>query len=80
MGHLLNEPIRAEHDPSGRLTAYEWRGARYTVDEILKTYGASPEPRVYRVRITGTSGVAVAELARDATHWRLRHIFPARAR
>ncbi|MFC9971942.1 hypothetical protein ACIBF1_03205 [Spirillospora sp. NPDC050679] len=77
MGHLLNEPIRAEHDPAGRLTAYEWRGARYTVDAVLKTYGAAAETRIYRVRITGAAGPAVAELGRDADRWRLRHVFSA---
>jgi hypothetical protein len=77
MGHLLNEPIRAEHDPAGRLTAYEWRGSRYAVDEILKTYGSSREARVYRVRINGDDGVAIAELSRDADRWRIRHLFSA---
>ncbi|MFB4316443.1 hypothetical protein [Actinomadura sp. 21ATH] len=77
MGHLLNEPIRAEHDPAGRLTAYEWRGSRYAVDAILKTYGTSREARVYRVRINGDDGVAIAELSRDADRWRIRHLFSA---
>ncbi|HEX2313209.1 MAG TPA: hypothetical protein VHJ17_05725 [Thermomonospora sp.] len=77
MGHLYNESIRAETDPSGRLTAYEWRGLRYTVHEVLKAYGAEPEPRVYRVRVSTGHGVAVAELARDADRWRLRHLFSA---
>ncbi|MFC5744910.1 hypothetical protein [Actinomadura rugatobispora] len=77
MGHLLNEPIRAEHDPSGRLTAYEWRGSRYAVDEVLKTYGSSPDALVYRVRINGDDGVAIAELSRDADRWRIRHLFSA---
>ncbi|MDL4773495.1 MULTISPECIES: hypothetical protein [Thermomonosporaceae] len=77
MGHLLNEPIRAERDASGRLTAYVWRGSRYSVDEILKTYGSSAEAQVYRVRVTGADGVAVAELGRDTDRWRLRHIFSA---
>ncbi|WP_019631582.1 hypothetical protein [Actinomadura atramentaria] len=73
MGQLLNEPVIAEHDPAGRLTAYRWRGARYTVDGIVKSYGSG----VYRVRISGASGRAIAELGRDADHWRLRHVFPA---
>ena len=77
MGHLLNEPIQALHDPAGRLTAYEWRGARYAVDEVLKTYGSSPDAAVYRVRITGDDGVAIAELSRDADRWRIRHLFSA---
>ncbi|WP_242908717.1 hypothetical protein [Actinomadura terrae] len=77
MAHLLNEPILAEHDPAGRLTAYEWRGARYAVDEVLKTYGSSQDGRVYRVRVTGAEGVAVAELGREHDRWRLRHIFSA---
>ncbi|QXJ23000.1 hypothetical protein AGRA3207_004092 [Actinomadura graeca] len=77
MGHLLNEPVLAEQDPAGRLTAYEWRGARYAVDEVLKTYGSPQDGRVYRVRVTGAEGVAVAELGRDADQWRLRHIFSA---
>jgi hypothetical protein len=77
MGHLLNEPIRAEHDPAGRLTAYEWRGSRYAVDEVLKTYGSSPEALVYRVRINGDDGIAIAELSRDVDRWRIRHLFPA---
>ncbi|POM26284.1 hypothetical protein BTM25_06790 [Actinomadura rubteroloni] len=73
MGQLLNEPVIAEHDPSGRLTAYRWRGDRYTVDGILKSYGA----RVYRVRVSGADGRAIVELGRDAGDWRLRHVFPA---
>lgn len=77
MGHLLNEPVRTEHDPAGRLTAYEWRGARYAVNKVLKTYGTPHEGRVYRVRVTGAEGVAVAELGRDQNNWRLRHIFSA---
>lgn len=77
MGHLLNEPVRAEHDNAGRLTAYEWRGARYAVEEVLKTYRTEPEGRLYRVRVRSADGVAVAELARDAGSWRLRHLFPA---
>ncbi|WP_131736456.1 hypothetical protein [Actinomadura roseirufa] len=77
MGHLLNEPIQAEHDPAGRLTAYEWRGSRYAVDEVLKTYGSSREGQVYRVRVTGAEGVAVAELGRDRDRWRLRLLFSA---
>jgi hypothetical protein len=77
MGHLLNEPIRAEHDPAGRLTAYEWRGSRYAVDEVLKTYGSSSDALVYRVRINGDDGVAIAELSRDADRWRIRHLFSA---
>ncbi|MFF5262498.1 hypothetical protein ACFY4C_26475 [Actinomadura viridis] len=77
MGHLLNEPIRAEHDPAGRLTGYEWRGSRYAVDAVLKTYGSSPEALVYRVRINGADGVAIAELSRDADRWRIRHLFSA---
>ena len=77
MGQLLNEPIRAEHDTAGRLTAYEWRGARYAVDAVLKTYAAPPHGTVYRVRVTGAEGVAVAELGREADRWRLRHVFPA---
>ncbi|KAB2344715.1 hypothetical protein [Actinomadura rudentiformis] len=77
MGHLLNEPVRAEHDTAGRLTAYEWRGSRYAVDEVLKTYGSSSDGRLYRVRITGAEGVAIAELSRDADRWRLRHLFSA---
>jgi hypothetical protein len=77
MGHLLNEPITAEHDPAGRLTAYRWRGSRYAVAEILKTYGSSQEALVYRVRINGEHGVAIAELGRDADRWRIRHVFPA---
>ncbi len=77
MGHLLNEPIMAEHDPAGRLTAYRWRGSRYAVDEILKTYGSAQEALVYRVRINGEHGVAIAELSRDADRWRIRHVFPA---
>ncbi|TMQ93964.1 hypothetical protein ETD83_24690 [Actinomadura soli] len=77
MGKLLNEPVRAEHDLAGRLTAYEWRGTRYAVDEVLKTYGTAQEARVYRVRVTGADGVVVAELGRDADRWRLRHVFSA---
>lgn len=77
MGHLLNEPVRAEHDPAGRLTAYEWRGSRYAVDEVLKTYGSSQNRRVYRVRVVGAEGTVIAELGRDDDRWRLRHIFPA---
>ncbi|RFS86971.1 hypothetical protein D0T12_01545 [Actinomadura spongiicola] len=77
MGKLLNEPIRAEHDTVGRLTAYEWRGTRYAVNEVLKTYGTAPEGRVYRVRVTGAEGVAVAELGRDEDRWRIRHVFSA---
>ncbi|MQY05261.1 hypothetical protein [Actinomadura macrotermitis] len=73
MGHLLNEPVIAEHDQAGRLTAYRWRGARYTVDEVLKSYGT----RIYRVRVTGADGRAVAELGRDEDRWRLRHLFSA---
>jgi hypothetical protein len=77
MGQLLNEPIRAEHDTAGRLTAYEWRGSRYAVAAVLKTYAAPPHGTVYRVRVTGAEGVAVVELGRDADRWRLRHVFPA---
>ncbi|TNY37748.1 hypothetical protein [Thermomonospora catenispora] len=78
MGHLLNESIRAETDASGRLTAYEWRGARYTVRQVLKAYGEADDARIYRVRVQGEdSSVAVAELARAADHWRLRHLFSA---
>lgn len=77
MAQLLNEPVRAEHDRAGRLTAYEWRGARYAVDEVLKTYGSAQEGRVYRVRVTGAEGVAVVELGRDEDRWRLRHVFSA---
>ncbi|MFD0899463.1 hypothetical protein [Actinomadura sediminis] len=77
MGHLLNEPVRAEHDPAGRLTGYEWRGARYAVEEVLKTYGAPGDGRVYRVRVSGAEGVAVAELGRDQDRWRLRTVFSA---
>ncbi|WP_433465502.1 hypothetical protein [Spirillospora sp. CA-128828] len=77
MGQLLNEPVRAEHDPAGRLTAYEWRGTRYAVDEVLKTYGTAGEGRVYRMRVTGAEGVAVVELGRDEDRWRLRHVFSA---
>ncbi|MEU4825259.1 hypothetical protein AB0H37_25585 [Actinomadura sp. NPDC023710] len=72
MAQLLNEPIRAEHDPAGRLTAYEWRGTRYAVDAVLKTYGSAQEGRVYRFRVTGAEGVAVVELGRDEDRWRLR--------
>lgn len=78
MGHLYNESIQAETDPSGRLTAYRWRGLRYTVHEVLKAYGPENDARVYRVRVSGEGeGVAVAELARDADRWRLRHLFSA---
>ncbi|MGC4959078.1 hypothetical protein ACLQ2P_38255 [Actinomadura citrea] len=77
MAQLLNEPIRAEHDPAGRLTAYEWRGTRYAVDAVLKTYGSAQEGRVYRFRVTGAEGVAVVELGRDEDRWRLRHVFSA---
>lgn len=77
MGHLLNEPIRAEHNRAGQLTAYEWRGSRYAVEEVLKTYRSEPEGRLYRVRVRSAAGLAVAELARDADRWRLRHLFPA---
>ena len=77
MGHLLNEPVLAEQDSAGRLTAYEWRGSRYAVDAVLKTYGSSRDGRVYRVRVTGAEGVAVAELGRDEDRWRLRHLFSA---
>lgn len=77
MGHLLNEPVRAEHDPAGRLTAYEWRGSRYAVEKVLKTYGTLQDGRVYRVRVVGAEGVAVAELGRDRDRWRLRHVFSA---
>ncbi|MBA9002173.1 MULTISPECIES: hypothetical protein [Thermomonospora] len=78
MGHLFNESIRAETDSSGRLTAYEWRGARYTVHEILKAYGGADDARIYRVRVRGEdTSVAVAELAHAANHWRLRHLFSA---
>ncbi|WP_018654258.1 hypothetical protein [Actinomadura flavalba] len=73
MGHLLNEPVVAEHDAVGRLTAYRWRGERYTVDAVIKSY----EARAYRVRVTGEAGSAVVELGRDADRWRLRHVFPA---
>ncbi|MFC0042482.1 hypothetical protein [Actinomadura rayongensis] len=73
MGQLLNEPVIAEHDPSGRLTAYCWRGARYTVDGVLKSYGA----RVVRVRVSGADGRAIVELGHEAGDWRLRHVFPA---
>ncbi|REE97296.1 hypothetical protein [Thermomonospora umbrina] len=84
MGHLYNESIRAETDTSGRLTAYEWRGLRYTVHEVLKAYGSDTEATVYRMRVsaapTGSAGpaaVAVAEIVGDAGHWRLRHHFSA---
>jgi len=77
MGHLLNEPVHAEHDLAGRLTAYKWRGSRYAVDEVLKTYGSSPHGGLYRVRITGADGVGIAELSRDDDRWRLRHLFSA---
>ncbi|MGH3388642.1 MAG: hypothetical protein ACRDOO_07175 [Actinomadura sp.] len=42
---------------------------------MLKTYGSQGE--LYRVRVSGVDGVAVAELARDTDRWRLRHLFPA---
>ncbi|HEY8479204.1 MAG TPA: hypothetical protein VIL71_05160 [Spirillospora sp.] len=77
MGQLLNEPIRPLHDQAGRLTAYEWRGERYAVDEVLKTYGTAEEGRIYRVRVTSPEGVVVAELGRDQDRWRLRHVFSA---
>lgn len=77
MAHLLNEPIRAEHDAAGHLTSYEWRGSHYAVDAVLKTYGSEGDGRLYRVRVSGVDGVAVAELARDTDRWRLRHLFPA---
>jgi hypothetical protein len=84
MGHLLNEPVRAEHDPAGRFrscpdvpTAYEWRGSRYAVEKVLKAYGTPQEGRVYRVRVVGAEGVAIAELGRDQDRWRLRHVFSA---
>ena len=78
MGQLLNEPVRAEHDPAGRLTAYAWRGTRYAVHEVLKTYGTPGDHgRVYRVRVSGAEGVVVAELGRDRDRWRLRTVFPA---
>jgi hypothetical protein len=73
MGHLYNEPIAAETDRTGKLVAYRWRGERYTVLGVLRTYGAG----LHRVRVTGGQGTAVAELARDGERWRLRHLFRA---
>ena len=55
MAHLLNEPILAEHDATGRLTSYEWRGSHYAVDAVLKTYGSEGE--LYRVRVSGVDGL-----------------------
>jgi hypothetical protein len=77
MAHLLNEPILAEHDAAGRLTSYEWRGSHYAIDAVLKTYVSEGDNRIYRVRVSGVDGVAVAELAKDTDRWRLRHLFPA---
>lgn len=77
MGHLYNESILAETDPSGRLTAYEWRGLRYTVHGVLKSYGSGKTTRLYRVRVSGDDGMAVAELAQEDDRWRLRHLFSA---
>lgn len=79
VGQLYDEPITPDTDEHGRLRGYHWRGRRYVVGAVVKTYPAEPageDTRVVRVRVHPDGAAdGIAELARGTGGWRLRHLF-----
>jgi hypothetical protein len=70
--HLLDEAITTQLTATGRPVRIIWRANEYEVSHVLAAWEAPGAVCLYRLRVAGPDGPAVAEVADRAGSWHLR--------